>query len=62
MADESELRRELAGEREQLTHAVASLREELVTVADRAKKVGGAVAAVGSLAAAARVVRHLRRR
>ncbi len=62
MADESEIRRELAGEREQLTSAVFSLREELGHVADRGKKVGTAVAAVGSLAAAVRVVRRLRGR
>jgi hypothetical protein len=62
MADESEIRRELAGEREELKSAVASLREELGHAADRGKKVGAAVAAVGSVAAAVRLVRRLRGR
>jgi len=62
MADESEIRRELAGEREQLKSAVASLREEVGHVADRGKRVGAAVAAVGSVATAIGVVRRLRGR
>jgi hypothetical protein len=61
MATETEIRRELAGEREQLSDAVAELREELGHAADRGKKVGAAVGAVAGLAAVAKVVRRLRR-
>jgi hypothetical protein len=61
MATETDIRKELAGERKELTDAVADLREELGHAADRGKKVGAAVAAVGSLAAAVRLVRRLRR-
>jgi hypothetical protein len=59
-ADTDEIRRELAGEREQLTDAVAELRGELGYAADRGKKVGAAVGAVAALAAVARIVRRLR--
>ena len=62
MATETEIRRELAGERKQLTEAVATLRDELGQAADRGKKVGAAVSAVAGLAAAARLVLRLRRR
>jgi hypothetical protein len=62
MATESEIRRELAGERKQLTEAVATLREELGHAADRGKKVGAAVSAVAGLAGAAKLVLRLRRR
>lgn len=62
MATESELRRELAGERAKLTEAVASLREELDRTAERGKKVGAAVGAAGGLLAALRLVLRLRRR
>jgi hypothetical protein len=61
MATEREIRRELEGEREQLSDAVADLRSELGHAADRGKKVGTAVAAVGGIAAALRLVRRLRR-
>ena len=62
MATENEIRRELAGERKQLTDAVASLREELGHVADRGKKLGAAVGAAAGAAAAAKVLLRLRRR
>lgn len=62
MATETEIRRELAGEREQLTDAVATLREELGHVAARGKKVGAAVGAAAGAAAAAKLLLRLRRR
>jgi hypothetical protein len=62
MATESELRRELAGERAQLTEAVSALRDELGHAAERGKKVGAAVGAAGGLLAAVRLVLRLRRR
>jgi hypothetical protein len=62
MATESEIRRELAGERKQLTEAVATLREELGQAADRGKKVGAAFGAAASAAAAAKLLLRLRRR
>ena len=60
MTEERELRREIAREREELTGAVGSLREEL----DRAKRRVPAIAAGGiALATALRVgLRRLRRR
>jgi hypothetical protein len=61
MAGETEIRRKLAGERAQLTDAVASLREELGHVAERGKKVSAAVGAAGGLLAAVRLVMRLRR-
>ena len=56
MATETEIRKEIAGERQQLTNAVASLREEL---ASAGKKAG---AAVGALVAAKVALRVFRRR
>ncbi|HKT43282.1 MAG TPA: hypothetical protein VJQ85_00665 [Gaiellaceae bacterium] len=55
MAAETEIRKEIAGEREQLTDAVKSLREELSTAG---KKAG---AAVGALVAAKVVLKIVRR-
>lgn len=60
MATETEIRKEIAGEREQLTEAVASLREELGHAADRGKKIGAAVGAVASLATVVKLVRRFR--
>ena len=62
MATETEIRKEIAGEREQLTEAVASLREELGHAADRGKKVGAAVGAVAGVATIVRIVRRIRSR
>lgn len=62
MATETEIRRELAGERERLTDAVATLREELGHAADRGKKLGAAVGAAAGAAAAAKLLLRLRRR
>jgi len=61
MAGEKELRRELDSERQQLTEAVESLREELAGLAERGKKVGAAAAAAAGAFAAVRLVRRLRR-
>jgi len=62
MATETEIRKEIAGEREQLTEAVASLRAELGHAADRGKKVGAAVGAVAGAATIVRIVRQIRKR
>ncbi|MGH2935345.1 MAG: hypothetical protein ACRDL2_12655 [Gaiellaceae bacterium] len=61
MATKTDIRKELAGEREQLTGAVADLREELGHAAERGKKVGMAIAAAGSAATVAKLVLKLRR-
>ena len=62
MGTESELRREIAEERRELTNAVASLREELGQTAERGKKLGATVAAATGAALAARTLLKLRRR
>ena len=62
MASESELRREIADERRELTNAVASLREELGRTAERGKKLGTALGAATGAALAARTLLKLRRR
>ena len=63
MATESDLKREIADERRELTNAVASLREELGQTAERGKRLGAAVgAATGAVLAAKTVVKLLRRR
>ncbi len=62
MATESELRREIADERRELTDAVASLREEVGQAAERGKKLGTAVGAATGAALAARTLIRLRRR
>lgn len=59
MATESELRQEIAGEREQLAEAVDSLKEELNETAERGKRIG---IAVGVTAAALIVAKKLLRR
>ena len=58
MATESELRQEIAGEREHLAEAVDSLREELNETAERGKRIG---IVVGVAAAAIIVAKKLRR-
>ena len=59
MAAETEIRKEIAGEREQLTEAVASLREELSTAGKRA---GAAVGALVAAKVALKIVRRAARR
>ena len=62
MGTESEIRRELAGERAQLADSVADLRDELGKVADRGRRVGVALGAAGGTLAALRLALRLRRR
>jgi hypothetical protein len=62
MATESELRREIADERRELTNAVADLRDELGQTAERGKKLGTALGAVTGAALAIRTVLRLRGR
>lgn len=63
MATESDLKREIADERRELTDAVASLREELGQTAERGKRLGAAVgAATGAALAAKTIVKLIRRR
>jgi len=62
MATESELRREIAGERQQLTEAVESLREELNETAERSKRIGVMVgAAAGTIIVAKKLLRRRHR-
>lgn len=62
MATKTDLRKELAGERQELTHAVADLRGELAHTAELGKRAGMAVAAAGGLATVAKLALKLRRR
>jgi hypothetical protein len=63
MPTESELKREIADERRELTNAVASLREELGQTAERGKRLGTALgAATGAALAAKTIFKLLRRR
>lgn len=63
MANESELKREIADERRELTNAVASLREEIGQTAERGKKLGVKVgAAAGAAIATKALLKLLRRR
>jgi hypothetical protein len=60
MATESELRQEIAGEREQLAEAVDSLREELNETAERGKRIGILVGVVAGAIIVAKKLRHRR--
>ena len=64
MAKESELREEIAAEREELTNAVGALREEIDHTAERGKRIGIAVGAVAgamlTIRTALRIRRHFR--
>jgi hypothetical protein len=62
MPTESEIRREIADERRELTAAVASLREEVGKAAERGKKLGTAVGAVTGVTLFARGLLRMRRR
>jgi hypothetical protein len=62
MAAETEIKKELQGERAQLTAAVESLREEIGTAKERGKKIGAAVGAAMGVATAVRIVLSLRKR
>jgi len=61
MATESELRKEIAAERQELSEAVASLRVELGNATERGKKLGAAAGAVTGVMLAARTLLRLRR-
>lgn len=56
MAAETDIKKDIAGERRQLADAVSSLREELDQTAERGKKIG---VAVGAAAGAAMVVKTI---
>jgi hypothetical protein len=58
MANEAQIRQEIAAERQELTEAVTSLRTELEQTAERGKWVGAALGA----ALAVRTVLKVRRR
>ena len=62
MATESDLRREIADERRELTSAVAELREEIGHTAERGKKLGAAAGAVTGALLAVRTLVRLRRK
>src|SRR3954469_22050638 len=62
MATDPDLKRELAEERRELTHAGADLRDELNHTAERGKQVGTMVAAVAGAALAIRTALTIRRR
>jgi hypothetical protein len=62
MATESELRREIADERRELTNAVADLREELGQTAERGKQLGVTLGAVTGAALAVKTLLKLRRK
>jgi hypothetical protein len=62
MASESDLRREIADERRELTNAVADLREELDKTAERGKRVGALVGAAAGTLLAVRTALRIRRR
>ena len=62
MASESDLRREIADERRELTNAVADLREELDKTAERGKQIGVIVGAVAGTLLAVRTALRIRRR
>ncbi len=61
MATESDLRREIADERRELTNAVDSLKEEVGKTTERAKQIGTAVGAVAGAAIAVRTALRIRR-
>jgi glutamine amidotransferase PdxT len=62
MATESELRQEIAGERQQLADAVESLREELNETAERGKRIGVIVGtAAGAIFVAKKILRRRHR-
>jgi uncharacterized protein YdhG (YjbR/CyaY superfamily) len=62
MASESELRREIADERRELTNAVAELRTEIEQTAERGKKLGIKVSAATAVAVLTRIAVRLRKR
>lgn len=62
MVTETEIKKDIEGERRQLTDAVATLRGELDQTAERGKKIGVAVAAAAGAAVVAKMLVRLVRR
>jgi hypothetical protein len=62
MANEAELRQEIADERRKLTDAVADLRQEIDHTAERGKRIGIAVGAVTAAVITIRTALRIRRR
>jgi len=61
MANESELRQEIADERRKLTNAVADLREEIDHTAERGKQIGMVLGALTAVALTVRTTLKIRR-
>jgi hypothetical protein len=61
MANESELRQEIADERRKLTNAVADLRQEIDHTAERGKRLGIMLGAVTAAAITMRTALKIRR-
>jgi hypothetical protein len=61
MANESELRQEIADERRKLTNAVADLRQEIDHTAERGKQIGLVLGAVTATAITVRTALKIRR-
>jgi len=60
MGNESEIREEIAAERQELTDAVSSLKNELGQTAERGKWVGAALGAALAVRTALKIRRHFR--
>jgi hypothetical protein len=61
MANESELRQEIADERRKLTNAVADLRQQIDHTAERGKRLGIVLGAVTAAALTVRTTLKIRR-
>ena len=62
MANEAELRQEIADERRKLTNAVADLRQEIDHTAEHGKRIGVMVGAFTAAALTIRTALRIRRR
>lgn len=62
MANEAELRQEIADERRKLTNAVADLRQEIDHTTERGKQIGKTAGALAAAAIALRTALKIRRR
>jgi hypothetical protein len=62
MANEAELRQEIADERRKLTNAVADLRQEIDHTTERGKKIGVMIGAVTAATITIRTALRIRRR
>jgi hypothetical protein len=61
MANEAELRQEIADERRKLTDAVTDLRQEIDHTAERGKQIGIAIGAVAAATITIRAALRIRR-